>query len=68
MLDHFIRLQKSQKVVFLLIVGGTIPGLVVLRSIKKKQAEQAKKQHSSTSSASLPVSRLQPCLCSHGMD
>jgi hypothetical protein len=50
------------------MVGGAIPGLVVLGSTRK-QAEQAmrkqaSKQHPSTASASAPASRLLPCLSS----
>ena len=37
------------------IVGGAIPGLVVLGSIRK-QAEQASKEHSSMDSISAPAS------------
>ena len=37
-----------------LLVGGTIPGLVVLGSIKE-QAEQASKEHPSMASASAPA-------------
>jgi hypothetical protein len=44
-------------------VGGAIPGLVVLGSIRK-QAEQASKQHLSMASASAPASRFLPCLSS----
>ena len=39
------------------IVGGAIPGLVVLGSIRKKQAKQASKEHPSMASASAPASR-----------
>jgi hypothetical protein len=44
-------------------VGGAIPGLVVLGSIRK-QAEQASKGHLSMASASAPASRLLPCVSS----
>ena len=48
-------------------MGGAIPGLVVLGSIRK-QAEEAmgkvSKQHPSMASASSPASRFQPCLTS----
>jgi hypothetical protein len=37
------------------LVGGTIPGLVVLGSIRK-QAEQASKEHPSMASVSAPAS------------
>ena len=37
------------------MVGGAIPGLVVLGSIRK-QAEQASKKHPSMASASAPAS------------
>jgi hypothetical protein len=46
------------------IVGGAMPLLVVLCSIRK-QAEQANKKHPSMSSASDPVSRFQLCLSSY---
>ena len=48
------------------IAGGTIPGLVVLASIRK-QAEQAmgnkplRSTHPSLASASAPASRFLPC-------
>jgi len=42
-------------------VGGAIPGLEVLVS-KRKQDEQASKQHPSMASASAPASRFLPCL------
>lgn len=41
-------------------VGGAIPGLVVLGSIRK-QTEQAILQHPSMASASVPGSRFLPC-------
>jgi hypothetical protein len=49
-------------------VGGTIPGVVVLSSIRK-QAEKAKGSKSesnipSMGSASAPASRLLPCVSS----
>ena len=44
------------------IMGGAIPGQVVLVSIKK-QAEQARgsKQHPSVASVSAPASKFLPC-------
>ena len=42
------------------MVGGAIPGLEVLGSIRK-QAEQASKQHPFLASASAPASRSLPC-------
>lgn len=42
------------------IVGGAIPGMVVLGSVRK-QPEQGSKQHPFLASASAPAFRFQPC-------
>jgi hypothetical protein len=45
-------------------VGGAIPDLPTLGS-KRRQAEQASKQHPSMASASAPTSKFLPCLSSY---
>jgi hypothetical protein len=47
-----------------LIVGGTIPGLVVLGSIIKQAENTSKQQFFMTSASDAPDSRFLPCLSS----